>query len=486
MKNYPAFYLLAVSVCGISGYLHAEEQPCPASRVIFLSEEVCSPFGQTVDDPRMKLAAVTDGNFEPLKQYLREGGKVNGRLSNGMSLLEVAVQYGGDDVVAYLISQGAEVRKRDAKGRSLGTLAAMQGRTKVLNMLLNAYPEPPNLEEMWIPLVCARMEEYMSHFRSSMHWRESNPWISGPPCWPVVEGDVMGGLRTLLERGIDPDTVCGRDTALGIYAAVGDVQAVKLLLGFRADVNAMPADGTPLMRAIVAGRPEIVWTLYDAGADMRKGAHGQSALLACMVQPGTWDERTLRMLCAESDANSFGEVLKVAKRTGCASMEKEVMDRCREYKSLRKEAFASLVRNFSDRRYLDDRQWCDLALGLIRQGLDAEDMQTGLRESVRLGKPELVRCMLEHGGDARVLDEKGRTLLMLAVLSRDGGAMENAELLIQYGVDAEARDAEGKTAAMMAEARGFSTLSMWIRECEEKYAKTAVRNAPTDNPNKKQ
>ncbi len=462
MKSYPVFYVLAVSACGISGSLRAEEQRCPVSGMMFPAVRACSPWDQPANDPRMKLAAVTDGKLEPLKQYLREVGKVNGRWYKGLS--------------------------------QLGALAAMLGRTKVLNMLLNACPEPPNLEEMWTALVCARMEEYKSHFRSSMpwrgsrmQWRESNPWVSGASCLLLGEEDMMGVLRTLLERGVDPDTVCGDNTALGIYASAGDVQAVRLLLSFGADVNAMPADSTPLMRAIVAGRPQIVWMLYDAGADVRKSAHGQSALLACMVQPGTWDEGTLRMLCAESDANSFGEVLKVAKRTGCTSMEKAIMDRCREYKSVRKEAFANLVRNFSDRLYLDDRQWCDLALGLILQGLDAEDIQAGLRESVRLGKWELVRCMLEHGGDARALDENGRTLLMLAVLSSErGGAMENAELLIQYGVDAEAKDAGGKTAAMMAVERGFSTLSDHIRQCEEKYAKKAGQKAITVPLNKQQ
>ena len=136
--------------------------------------------------------------------------------------------------------------------------------------------------------------------------------------------------------------------------------------------------------------------------------------------------------------------------------------------------------------YIEDQERKEILLGLLKQGIDVVEMQTALKDAVHAGLQDVIRLLLEHGADPHVVDEQGRTLLMLAVLSPDGNDMACTELLIQHGVDAEARDAEGKTAAMMAEARGFSTLSKWIRECEEKYAKTTVRNASTDNPNKKQ
>ena len=493
MKDYPAFYLLAVSIFGISGYLHAENQPWHAPGGIFRSGKVDAPFGRAVDDPRMKLAAVTDGNLEPLRQYLREGGKVNGRLSNGMSLLEVAVQYGGDDVVEFLIAHGAEVRKRDGKGRSLGTLAAMQERTKVLNMLLNASPEPPNLEEMWIPLFQNAMEVYMWPRRSSLNSNFSpRTLLSQERLNPVFGGDRMGVLRVLLERGVDPEAGSGEITALGAYAMVGDVEAVKLLLSFHANVNAMSGNFckfTPLMRAAPEGHSEVVRLLFQAGADKRAvDSRGFPVLAVYMEQKfRPLDDDILWALCADCNENLLGGVLVWAKiRAG--EVEDVVWRRCAVDKSARLAVFGALCRKRIKNWAFDIEEQTrkEILLGLLKQGIDVVEMQTALKDAVHAGLQDVIRLLLEHGADPHVVDEQGRTLLMLAVLSRDGGAMENAELLIQYGVDAEARDAEGKTAAMMAEARGFSTLSKWIRECEEKYAKTTVRNASTDNPNKKQ
>lgn len=502
MKNYPAFDLLAVSVFGISGYLHAENQPWHAPGGIFRSGKVCAPFGRAVDDPRMKLAAVTDGNLEPLRQYLREGGKVNSRLSNGMSLLEVAVQYGGDDVVEYLISQGAEVRKRDAKGRSLGTLAAMRGRTKVLNMLLNGYPEPPNLEEMWIPLFQHAMEVYMMPRRSQMPTPAlfaSFPVRVGEMLNPVFGGDRMGVLRVLLERGVDPEAGSGGITALGAYAMVGDVEAVKLLLSFHANVNAMSGNFckfTPLMRAASEGHSDVVRLLFQAGADKRAvDSRGFPVLAVYMEQKfRPLDDGNLWALCSDCDESLLGSVLVRAKTGGDGEVENVVWRRCAMDKSARLAVFGALCRkriknsafHIEEAFYIEDQERKEILLGLLKQGIDVVEMQTALKDAVHAGLQDVIRLLLEHGADPHVVDEQGRTLLMLAVLSPDGNDMACTELLIQHGVDAEARDAEGKTAAMMAEARGFSTLSKWIRECEEKYAKTTVRNASTDNPNKKQ
>ncbi|MBT9449096.1 ankyrin repeat domain-containing protein [Akkermansia glycaniphila] len=494
MKDYPAFYLLAVSIFGISGYLHAENQPWHAPGGIFLSGEVCAPFGRAVDDPRMKLAAVTDGNLEPLRQYLREGGKVNGRLSNGMSLLEVAVQYGGDDVVEYLISQGAEVRKRDAKGRSLGTLAAMQGRTKVLNMLLNASPEPPNLEEMWIPLFQNAMEVYMWPRRSRLNSNFSlGTLLSQERLNPVFGGDRMGVLRVLLERGVDPEAGSGEITALGAYAMVGDVEAVKLLLSFHANVNALSGNFnkvTPLMLAAPEGHSEVVRLLFQAGADKRAvDSRGFPVLAVYMEQKfRPLDDDNLWALCSDCDESLLGGVLVWAKMGGAGEVENVVWRRCAMDKSARLAVFGALCRKRikNSAFHIEDQERKEILLGLLKQGIDVVEMQTALKDAVHAGLQDVIRLLLEHGADPHVVDEQGRTLLMLAVLSPEGNAMKNTELLIQYGVDAEARDAEGKTAAMMAEARGFSTLSGWIRECREKYAKTAVRNAVTASLNEQQ
>lgn len=261
-------------------------------------------------DPLVLMAAVRDGKFQPLREYVIYGhgndrvrsSRVHARLANGMSLLEVAVRYGGDDVVRFLIEQGSEVRKRDGKGNSLATLAAWQGRSEVLKMLLNASPDPVNLEEIWLKLVELPIDPYVFYTAGNMmkvmqHDRERTI----PPALrlddrilsPVGDGRYDPKvLRELLERGVDTATRRSSDGATALHAFIytGRPEIIKLLLSFHADVNARDAaQRTPLMYA--AGFNErdaatnIVRMLLDAGADVNaQDSNGQTALMKAVAR----------------------------------------------------------------------------------------------------------------------------------------------------------------------------------------------------------
>lgn len=261
-------------------------------------------------DPLVMMAAVRDGKFQPLWEYVIydhgndrvRSSRVHARLANGMSLLEVAVRYGGDDVVRFLIEQGSEVRKRDGKGNSLATLAAWQGRSEVLKMLLNASPDPVNLEEIWLKLVELPIDPYVFYTAGNMmkvmqHDRERTI----PPALrlddrilsPVGDGCYDPKvLRELLERGVDTATRRSRDGATALHAFIytGKPEITKLLLGFHADVNARDAaQRTPLMyaagfRSLDLGSRDadtnIVRMLLDAGADVNaQDEEGKTALM---------------------------------------------------------------------------------------------------------------------------------------------------------------------------------------------------------------
>jgi ankyrin repeat protein len=89
-------------------------------------------------------------------------------------------------------------------------------------------------------------------------------------------------LKFLLENGAKPDTksLPGQETALMRRSGVGDVESMKLLIAFKADVDRQDKMGqTGIMKAALSRKRRAVQALIDAGADLFKSDHtGKTAL----------------------------------------------------------------------------------------------------------------------------------------------------------------------------------------------------------------
>jgi hypothetical protein len=85
----------------------------------------------------------------------------------------------------------------------------------------------------------------------------------------AAANDRVDVLPMLVAAGADVNAVILRDTALTSAARSGAVGAAAWLLEHGADVNgrASPKDATPLHRAVVEGRLEMVKLLLERGAD---------------------------------------------------------------------------------------------------------------------------------------------------------------------------------------------------------------------------
>ena len=205
-------------------------------------------LGEVLDTPQQLLRAqlswaVDHRQGERVKLLTEHGVDVRTPFADGRTPAARALRNGDPDLVAYLVTHGAETPAEDPVDALLG--AALAGDAAAVDRLLAAYP--------------GAAAEARTARPSAMVWAAAN----GRP----------GALRLLAGLGFDVNAL-GRgdipsdqpwETALHQAAAAGDVPAIRLLLELGADpsIRDRRFDGTALDWAHHLGQPEAARELTD-------------------------------------------------------------------------------------------------------------------------------------------------------------------------------------------------------------------------------
>lgn len=113
-----------------------------------------------------------------------------------------------------------------------------------------------------------------------------------------------------------------------------------------------------------------------------------------------------------------------------------------------KNGFAPLVMALQQGSGGSDANQAKIVEILIARGADVNiDKGAPLAAAAALGKPDLVRFLLDKGADANLTGADGLTPLMTAVKSRSG---EIVSLLLERGADVTVKSADGRNAWKMA------------------------------------
>ncbi|XP_041127950.1 ankyrin repeat domain-containing protein 50 [Polyodon spathula] len=450
-----------------------------------------------------------------IRKALEQEDSVRVLLENGMSvnqmdpgdgrtLLASAAHAGSTDVVAFLLSKGADAQIQDHQGQTPVMLAARQGHARVIQCLLEwaqreeAVPHLVNHadREGWTAL---RSAAWGGHAEAVRILLEAGAEVDGSDCegrtalraaaWggheeilctllnygaqvdqpdregrtPLIAAAYMGHKKTvelLLDHGaqVDVQDSDGR-TALSVAAqcvpsaaGLGYCEVVGLLLERGADPGHKDRDGmTPLLLAAYEGHAEVVELLLEAGADVdeaagsQRGSHISTAvtpLLAAASMGHVFVVNTLLFWGAAVDAID-GEgrtALSLAAAQGNVEVVRTLLDRG------------------LDENHRDDLGWTPLhsaaceghlavCAALTKQGSAARvtevdnDGRTPLVLAAQEGHCDCVRLLLKRHSPLDHRGYDGRSALSASALE---GHVDVVELLLRCGSELDVRDAEGR------------------------------------------
>jgi len=215
-------------------------------------------------------------------KLLDSGADIDRRNERGRTPLTAAAAYGQRDIARLLLDRGADINCELATGASPLAIAAMEGHSEIVALLLDQGANVDadatrkrmahlSLRHGAIPSVDA--------LNLMVNPQTGRPSGIAVPFVLAAENGHTATVELLLKRGADINAPLETgETALVQAAREGHLDVVRLLLNSGADVDAAAEDGSsPLTQAAQYGHIEIVRLLLEKGADINQRAGGSTA-----------------------------------------------------------------------------------------------------------------------------------------------------------------------------------------------------------------
>ena len=225
------------------------------------------------DENEMLRKASYVGDFNIVKYLLAHGTNPNSKDSFGITPLRAAVSYGHSEVAKLLLAHGAKIYDRDKM-----LLEAAKG--GILWMIERVTEEKVALY-IWDSALIESAIKGHSNIAEYLLARGANPntkKYGDTPLYLAAENGHSNVVKLLLAYGAK---IYDRDKMLRKAAKGGILWLVKEMLDQGADINAKDeyGDGTPLVRAAIAGNESVVKYLLAHGADPNpKTSFGKTTL----------------------------------------------------------------------------------------------------------------------------------------------------------------------------------------------------------------
>ena len=381
---------------------------------------VCVASSAWAGDTRLVDAVAAQDRAAAL-QLLGEGVDVNGRRADGASALLWAAHWSELELVDRLIRAGADVNAANDHDVTPLALACENTNEALVGRLLEAGANPDVAQTSGLTPLMIAARTGAGGIVEALLARGANVNAATATTeqtalmWAIAEGhrDIA---RVLLAKGADPRAMSRRGfTPLLFAARNGDIESAKLVLAAGPTVNDLGSDGThALPVAIITGHGDFALFLLEQGADPN-GALGSTGITALHAAAGKVDN-WVRQWVREHHVQSAGRGLDLDRRLGFvkALLEQGADPNARTTASAQPRS----------QGYLRNGAYDLFAVGLGDLGgatpihVAAYSMNTagvfpGLRGYSLDSSPEILRALLEAGGDPRVGTNDQSTALML-------------------------------------------------------------------------
>ena len=288
--------------------------------------------------------------------------------------------------------------------------------------------------------------------------------------YAAIRDNDLRGLTALLDRGADPNAADARKrTPLVSAAAIGPIEAMKVLVAHKADVNARDASGSTALTWSARDLGKVRF-LLDNGADPNPTSpRGPTAL---MIAAGA--ERSVEIVRALLDkgadikaSNGVGHTaLHAAANAGNLPVLSLLLEKELDINARTREPsggftpliLASQTRNTECRFLIAKGADVNAATprdnpSRVKNGAIDVGGITALMVAASLGPPSLVKSLLDAGAGVNAQDIRGMTPLMLAIAT-DHQNPQIIRMLLSGGANKDIRSREGETALALAHKTG--------------------------------
>jgi uncharacterized protein len=388
--------------------------------------------------------AVTTGNPEMIRMLLDAGADANAVDPAGETMLMIASRVGVTDAVRVLLEQGAVVDTKDKTYQQTALMIAVrENHPAIVRMLI----------------------ERGADVNAKTRTGATPQWVlpNSVPGFGHGIGIVRGGLPPRGSRAPIPGAV----SPLLYAARDGRLEAAKLLLAAKADVNQTDANGiTPLLMAIVNNRVDVARFLIEQGGDIQAADwYGRTPLWAA-VETRNMDVDNATF-ANSIDREPMLEVVKILLERGA-----KVNVRMKEVPPIRR-AFLRITGSLSWVDFTGQTPFLTAALAadvtvmrlLLKYRADPNigtfEGTTPLMAAAGVNwvydqtfdegpaaRLEAVRLCLEVGNDVNAINSMGLTALMGAA---NRGSDDIIKFLTEKGARLDVKDKEGRTALAWAE-----------------------------------